>query len=60
MTDTPVNLNRVRKVRARAAKKATAAQNAVKFGQSKARKTRDETERAKARTDLDRHRLSED
>jgi hypothetical protein len=60
MSATPVNLNRVRKAKARIAKTAKASENAVKFGQSKARKSRDETERAKARHDLDRHRLSED
>lgn len=60
MTETPINLNRVRKAKARIAKKAKAEENAVKFGQSKARKTRDETERAKARHDLDGHRRSEE
>ncbi len=60
MSETPVNLNRVRKARARAAKKAKADENAVRFGQSKARKTRDGTESAKARHDLDRHRLSDE
>ena len=60
MSETPINLNRVRKAKARIAKKAKASENAVKFGQSKARKARDETERARARHGVDRHRLSED
>lgn len=60
MTGAPVNLNRVRKAKARIAKKAKASENAVKFGQSKARKTKDGTERANARHGVDRHRLSED
>jgi hypothetical protein len=60
MTGAPVNLNRVRKARARVAKKAKATENAVRFGQSKARKAQDETERAKARHGVDQHRLSED
>ena len=60
MTGAPVNLNRVRKAKARLAKKAKASENAVKFGRSKACKAQDETERAKARHSVDRHRLSED
>jgi len=60
MTGAPVNLNRVRKARARVAKKAKATENAVKFGQSRARTARDTTERKKARRDLDQHRLRED
>lgn len=60
MSGTPVNLNRVRKAKARAAKKAKAAENSVKFGQSKALKLRDRTEASKTRHDHDRHRLSEE
>jgi hypothetical protein len=60
MSATPVNLNRARKAKARIAKKAKASENAIKFGQSKARKTKDETERAKTRHRVDQHRLSED
>jgi hypothetical protein len=44
MSETPVNLNRVRKAKARVAKKAKAAENAVKFGQGKARTARDQAE----------------
>ncbi len=60
MSDTPVNLNRVRKGRARAAKKARADENAIKHGRSKARKEKDEAELSKARHVLDQHRLRED
>ena len=54
--NTPVNLNRVRKDKARAEAKARAAENAVKFGRTKAEK-----DLAKARADqaarlLDQHR----
>lgn len=35
---TPINLNKVRKERARASRKARADENAVRFGQSKATK----------------------
>lgn len=48
----PVNLNRFRKEKARAAKKARADENSVKFGRSKAQK---ETE--KAITKLQQRRL---
>lgn len=52
---TPVNLNRIRKDKARAEAKARADQNAVKFGRTKAEK-----DLAKARADqaaraLDQH-----
>jgi len=36
--DTPVNLNKVRKAKARMSAKATADQNAVRYGQTKALK----------------------
>jgi len=35
----PINLNKARKARARAAEKAQAAENRVRFGRSKAEKT---------------------
>lgn len=48
----PVNLNRFRKEKARAAKKARADENAVKFGRTKAQKD------AEAKlTELDKRRL---
>jgi len=52
----PVNLNRVRKDKARAAKKARADENAVKFGRTKAQKAVEEADAAKARAALDDHK----
>lgn len=52
----PVNLNRFRKQKARADKKARADRNAVKFGRSKSEKTRDRHATDKAAADLDGHR----
>jgi hypothetical protein len=51
----PVNLNRFRKDKARAAKKARADENAVKFGRTKAEKQRDTADANKAKRDLDGH-----
>jgi hypothetical protein len=56
MSKTPVNLNRVRKEKARAEKRARADENAVKFGRSKAERTRDEQETARSITRLDQHK----
>lgn len=53
---TPVNLNRVRKDKARAEAKARADQNAVKFGRSKAEKELDKARAAQAALRLDQHR----
>ncbi len=49
----PVNLNRFRKAKARVEAKATAAENRVRFGQTKSEQTRLEAEREKAARDLD-------
>lgn len=49
----PVNLNRVRKDKARAKGKACANTNVVKFGRSKATKKLDAARVDKARHDLD-------
>jgi len=59
MTGKPVNLNRFRKERARADKRARADENTVKFGRSKARRRLEESERGKALRDLDNHRRDE-
>jgi len=56
MTD-PVNLNRFRK--AKAGSKATAAENRVRFGQTKGEQTRLEAEREKAKRDLDGSKIDE-
>ena len=54
-----VNLNKARKARARADRKARADANAVKFGRTKAEKSLDEAKAKKARSDLDAHRRDE-
>jgi len=53
MSGTPVNLNRVRKDKARAEKKARADENAVKFGRSKSQKSLDEARTKKSRREHD-------
>jgi hypothetical protein len=60
MSAGPVNLNRVRKQKARAEKKARADENAARFGRSKAQKAREEAEAEKARRALDQHRREEE
>ncbi|MWB77177.1 DUF4169 family protein [Pseudooceanicola sp. 216_PA32_1] len=52
----PVNLNRFRKDKARADKKARADENAVKFGRTKAEKDAEKARADKARRELDGHR----
>ncbi|MFX0541135.1 DUF4169 family protein [Roseovarius sp. S4756] len=49
MSETPINLNRARKTRARVKAKAEADENAVRFGRTKAQKAveRADAERAK-------------
>jgi CHASE3 domain sensor protein len=53
---TPVNLNRVRKDKARAEAKARATENAVKFGRTKAEKALDKARADQAARGLDQHR----
>ncbi len=53
----PVNLNRYRKEKARAEKKARADQNSVAFGRSKAEKEILQKQQDKQRSDLDNHEL---
>ncbi|MEX0307080.1 MAG: DUF4169 family protein [Ruegeria sp.] len=55
----PVNLNRYRKEKARAEKKARANANAAKYGQPKANKTIVKLELDKQRRDLDGHKVDE-
>lgn len=50
-----VNLNRARKARARAADKAKAAENRVRFGRSKAEKAASNLDRIRAERALDGH-----
>jgi hypothetical protein len=52
----PVNLNRFRKQKARAAKAARADENAAKFGRSKAERELEKARSDKARRDLDGHK----
>ncbi|EAQ26776.1 DUF4169 family protein [Roseovarius sp. 217] len=60
MSEGPVNLNRVRKQKARAADKARAEENAARFGRTKAQKTIEQAQADKARAALDDHRLDKD
>ncbi len=55
----PVNLNRYRKEKARAEKKARADQNAVTFGRTKAEKEVVKLRQDKQDRDLDNHELDE-
>ena len=55
----PVNLNQVRKARARADRRAKADENAVKFGRSKAEKELDQARERKSREAIDQHRREE-
>ena len=57
----PINLNKTRKARAKADKKAEAAQNRVRFGCTKAQRELEKAEAEKARRELDaKRRLLED
>jgi len=49
----PVNLNRIRKERERAQKRAEAEENALKFGRTKAERKLEAARAEKARRDLD-------
>ena len=51
-----VNLNKARKSKAREAARKVADENAVKFGRTKSQKSKDKTEAAKAKRDLDGHK----
>lgn len=53
---TPINMNKVRKDRARAAKKARADRNAVSHGRTKAEKDAAKAEATKAAKHLDGHK----
>ena len=52
----PVNLNRFRKEKARAEKKARASENAVKFGRTKEEKALEKAREDKAVRHLDQHK----
>ncbi|UUV07518.1 DUF4169 family protein [Ruegeria sp. YS9] len=55
----PVNLNRYRKEKARAVKKARADRNAVAFGRTKAEKEVVKLQQKKQKRDLENHELDE-
>ena len=57
---TPINLNRYRKAKDRAEKKARADENAVKFGRTKAEKQRDDLENRRAATKLDQKKRDDE
>ncbi|RKF15120.1 DUF4169 family protein [Roseovarius spongiae] len=52
----PVNLNKARKARARAAQKTRADENAIVFGRPKAEKAAQKTRADKAARDLEAHK----
>ncbi len=56
----PLSLNRVRKERARAEKRAKANENAAKHGRTKAERLLDVIRNEKAARMLERHRLDDD
>jgi hypothetical protein len=56
MTLAPINLNKVRKARARADAEATAAANRAKFGRTKAQKQAEAKDAAKAVRELEAHK----
>ncbi len=56
----PVNLNRFRKDRARAEKRARADENAAKHGRTKAQKAAEEKDLERAKSHLDQHRRDEE
>ena len=60
MDEKPVNLNRVRKARARAEQKRVAEENAVKHGRTKAERLLEATRSARAKAMLDQHKRDDD
>ncbi len=55
MAESPINLNRARKSRARLKKQAQASENVVKFGLNKVEKTRLKNEQKKSEQQLSAH-----
>lgn len=56
----PVNLNKVRKTRARAEAKAKADENAIRFGRTKAQQLLDAARAEKARAQLDQLKFDDE
>ena len=52
----PINLNKARKAKLRAGKRAQADENAVKFGRTKAQRRVEEADKARSLQHLDHHR----
>lgn len=59
MSETPINLNRARKSRARAESKARADENAARFGRTKAQKNGERAEADRAAQRLSDHKREE-
>lgn len=57
---TPINLNKARKTRDRAAEKATADTNAAKFGRTKAQRVLEAAQAAQADNRLSQHEFEEE
>ena len=60
MAETPINLNRARKAREKAGRKAAADANSVRFGRTKAERAQADAEQALRRRQLDGHRTGEE
>ena len=56
----PISLNKVRKERAKVAKRQKADENAVRFGRTKAEKARDEAQAKRQSAHIDGHHRDED
>ncbi len=56
----PINLNRVRKERAKAVKRKKADENAVRFGRTKTEKARDEAQAKRDGAHLEAHRREDE
>lgn len=56
---TPINLNKARKAKEKAAKSAKSEQNRAKFGRTKLQKKADTIRSDKAKSALDGHKLEE-
>ena len=56
----PINLNKVRKERAKTAKRQQADENAAKFGRTKAERARDEAQSKRTAEHIDAHRRGDD
>ncbi|MEM7662951.1 MAG: DUF4169 family protein [Pseudomonadota bacterium] len=57
---TPINLNKARKARAKAAKQQNATENRVKFGRTKAEKAAERQKETKSKSALDGKKLNSD